>query len=80
VYLSALFTALSQRGVRIEGLVDLSADSLMQPYDTVYVIESPPLRDILKVFMKPSQNQIGEALLKTLGLEKAGIGTADAGA
>jgi D-alanyl-D-alanine carboxypeptidase/D-alanyl-D-alanine-endopeptidase (penicillin-binding protein 4) len=80
VYLSALYSALSQRGVRIEGLVDLNADSLSTPYDTVYVIESPPLREILKVFMKPSQNQIGEALLKTLGLEKTGIGSADAGA
>jgi serine-type D-Ala-D-Ala carboxypeptidase/endopeptidase (penicillin-binding protein 4) len=80
VYLSALYSALSQRGVRIDGLVNLSADSLTLPYDTVYVIESPPLREILKVFMKPSQNQIGEALLKTIGLEKTGIGSADAGA
>jgi serine-type D-Ala-D-Ala carboxypeptidase/endopeptidase (penicillin-binding protein 4) len=80
VYLSALYGALSQRGVRIEGLVDLTADSLTVPYDTVYVIESPPLREILKFFMKPSQNQIGEALLKTIGLEKTGIGSADAGA
>jgi D-alanyl-D-alanine carboxypeptidase/D-alanyl-D-alanine-endopeptidase (penicillin-binding protein 4) len=80
VYLSALYGALSQRGVRIEGLVDLTADSLTVPYDTVYVIESPPLREILKFFMKPSQNQIGEVLLKTIGLEKTGIGSADAGA
>jgi len=80
VYLSALYGALSQHGVRIEGLVNLTADSLTLPYDTVYVIESPPLREILKVFMKPSQNQIGEALLKTIGLEKTGIGSADAGA
>jgi serine-type D-Ala-D-Ala carboxypeptidase/endopeptidase (penicillin-binding protein 4) len=79
VYLSALYGALSQRGVAVTG-VDLNIDSLAAPLDTVYVVESPPLRDILKYFMKPSQNQIGEALLKTLGLEKAGIGTADAGA
>ena len=80
VYLSALYGALSQHGVRIDGLVDLNADSLTVPYDTVYVIESPPLREILKFFMKPSQNQIGEALLKTIGLEKTGTGSADAGA
>ena len=80
VYLSTLYGALSQRGVSVTGLVDLDIDSLEAPLDTVYVIESPPLREILKYFMKPSQNQIGEALLKTLGLEKAGIGTADAGA
>jgi D-alanyl-D-alanine carboxypeptidase/D-alanyl-D-alanine-endopeptidase (penicillin-binding protein 4) len=80
VYLSALYGALSQRGVSVTGLVDLNIDSLAAPLDTVYVIQSPPLREILKHFMKPSQNQIGEALLKTLGLEKTGIGTADAGA
>ncbi|HEX6575789.1 MAG TPA: D-alanyl-D-alanine carboxypeptidase/D-alanyl-D-alanine-endopeptidase [Gemmatimonadaceae bacterium] len=80
VYLSSLYGALSQRGITVDGLVNLTTDSLTAPYDTVYVIGSPPLREILKYFMKPSQNQIGEALLKTLGLEKTGIGTADAGA
>jgi D-alanyl-D-alanine carboxypeptidase/D-alanyl-D-alanine-endopeptidase (penicillin-binding protein 4) len=78
--LSALYGALTQRGVAVDGLVNLTADSLAAPYDTVYIIESPPLRDILKYFLKPSQNQIGEALLKTIGLEKTGIGSADAGA
>jgi len=80
VYLNTLYLALTQHGVKIEGMVDLTSDSLTTPYDTVYTITSPPLREILKYFMKPSQNQIGEALLKTIGLEKAGIGTADAGA
>jgi D-alanyl-D-alanine carboxypeptidase/D-alanyl-D-alanine-endopeptidase (penicillin-binding protein 4) len=37
---------------------------------------SPPLREILPPFMKPSQNQIGEMLFKTIGLERAGTGTA----
>jgi D-alanyl-D-alanine carboxypeptidase/D-alanyl-D-alanine-endopeptidase (penicillin-binding protein 4) len=80
VYLSALYGALSQRGVSVTGLVDLNIDSLAAPLDTVYVIQSPPLLEILKHFKQPSQNQNGEALLKTLGLEKTGIGTADAGA
>ena len=40
---------------------------------------SPPLRDILPALLKPSQNQIAEILLKTLGLEKTGIGSADSG-
>jgi serine-type D-Ala-D-Ala carboxypeptidase/endopeptidase (penicillin-binding protein 4) len=80
VYLGALYAALTQRGIAVDGLVNLTADSLTAPYDTVYVVTSPPLREILKHFMKPSQNQIGEALLKTIGLERAGIGTADAGA
>lgn len=80
VYVGALYSALTQRGVAVDGLVNLTADSLTAPYDTVYVVTSPPLREILKHFMKPSQNQIGEALLKTIGLERTGTGSADAGA
>jgi len=79
VYLSSLYGALTQRGITVDGLVNLTADSLAAPYDTVYIVTSPPLREILKHFLKPSQNQIGEALLKTVGLEKTGIGSADAG-
>jgi D-alanyl-D-alanine carboxypeptidase/D-alanyl-D-alanine-endopeptidase (penicillin-binding protein 4) len=45
----------------------------------VLVLQSPPLRDILPHFLKPSQNQIGEILLKTIGLERTGVGTADSG-
>jgi len=80
VYLSYLYSALSQRGVRIDKLVDLSVDTSSAPIDTVYEFFSPPLSEILKYFLKPSQNQIGEALLKTIGLEKTGVGTADNGA
>ena len=38
---------------------------------------SPPLRDVFPYFEKPSQNQIGEILFKTLALVKTGVGTAD---
>jgi D-alanyl-D-alanine carboxypeptidase/D-alanyl-D-alanine-endopeptidase (penicillin-binding protein 4) len=40
---------------------------------------SPPMTEIVAAFMKPSQNQIGEILLKTLGVELRGMGTAGAG-
>lgn len=80
VYLSALYLSLSQHGVKIDKLVDLDADTSSAPIDTVYEFYSPPLSEILKYFLKPSQNQIGEALLKTLGLEKTGVGTARNGA
>jgi D-alanyl-D-alanine carboxypeptidase/D-alanyl-D-alanine-endopeptidase (penicillin-binding protein 4) len=80
VYLSSLYLSLFQRGVKIDKLVDLDADTSSAPIDTVYSFDSPPLSEILKYFLKPSQNQIGEALLKTIGLEKTGIGTADNGA
>jgi D-alanyl-D-alanine carboxypeptidase/D-alanyl-D-alanine-endopeptidase (penicillin-binding protein 4) len=45
--------------------------------DTLFVLVSPPLREILPALMKPSQNQIAEILLRTIGLERGGLGTAD---
>jgi hypothetical protein len=47
--------------------------------DTLFVMKSPPLREILPALEKPSQNQIAEILFKTLGLERTGVGTADSG-
>jgi D-alanyl-D-alanine carboxypeptidase/D-alanyl-D-alanine-endopeptidase (penicillin-binding protein 4) len=79
-YLSALYLAMSRKGIVVDGGVDLAIDSLTAPYDTLYSFQSPPLREIAKHFMKPSQNQIGEVLLKTLGLARTGVGTADSGA
>ena len=38
------------------------------------------MRDILRLLLKPSQNQIAESLLHTLGLERTGVGSADSGA
>jgi D-alanyl-D-alanine carboxypeptidase/D-alanyl-D-alanine-endopeptidase (penicillin-binding protein 4) len=47
--------------------------------ETLFVWRSPPLRDILPLFLKPSQNQIGETLLRTLGGEVKGVASADSG-
>ena len=44
--------------------------------DTIFVFTSLPLRDILPALQKKSQNQIGEILLRTIGLERAALGTA----
>ncbi|MBK8056369.1 MAG: D-alanyl-D-alanine carboxypeptidase/D-alanyl-D-alanine-endopeptidase [Gemmatimonadetes bacterium] len=41
---------------------------------------SPPLSQVLSSFEKPSQNQIGEILLRTLGRARANVGSADSGA
>jgi D-alanyl-D-alanine carboxypeptidase/D-alanyl-D-alanine-endopeptidase (penicillin-binding protein 4) len=49
------------------------------PLDTLFTLSSPPLREILPALQKPSQNQIAEVLLKTLGLERTGVGSADSG-
>jgi D-alanyl-D-alanine carboxypeptidase/D-alanyl-D-alanine-endopeptidase (penicillin-binding protein 4) len=47
---------------------------------TLFVHRSPPLARVLPGFLKPSQNQIGELILKTLGAELRGAGTAAGGA
>ena len=78
-YLAALIAGLNKRGVVIDHPAG-PIDSLTAPADTIYSFYSPPLRDILKSFLKPSQNQTGEALIKTLGLEKTGVGMTDSGA
>lgn len=46
-------------------------------YTPLFGLSSPPLREIMSAFEKPSQNQIGEILFKTLGRARTGVGTAD---
>lgn len=74
-YLAALREALAERGISVG---DTSADSFAAPPhgDTLFVLESPPLAQILQFFMKPSQNQIGEMLFKSVALAAADTGTA----
>ena len=78
-FLAALDTALTRRGITIAGGI---SDSIATAgaADTLYSFQSPPLREILRHFEKPSQNQIGEILLKTIGLEGVGVAVADSGA
>jgi D-alanyl-D-alanine carboxypeptidase/D-alanyl-D-alanine-endopeptidase (penicillin-binding protein 4) len=45
--------------------------------DTLFTFTSLPMRNIIPALMKPSQNQIAEILLKTIGLERGGMGTSD---
>ena len=78
-YLSALTEALRDRGIMVDSSPHVETDTVAVEGDTLYVAVSKPLREILPALMKPSQNQIAEALLRTLGLERAGVGTADSG-
>ena len=77
-YITALQEALEARGLTVAG-----SDSAGRPpsgtVDTIAVILSPPLREIMPAFEKPSQNQIGEIFLRTLGLERTGVGSPDSG-
>ena len=72
-YLAALTEALRGAGIHV---ADAKTDSTAR-VDSLFTTMSPPLRDVLPYFLKPSQNQIGEILFKTLALVKTGVGTAD---
>ncbi|MEX2182078.1 MAG: D-alanyl-D-alanine carboxypeptidase/D-alanyl-D-alanine-endopeptidase [Gemmatimonadaceae bacterium] len=78
-YLDALAEALGERGITVGGGVEPNALGDTIGLLTLATRRSPPLAAILTAFQKPSQNQIGEILLKTLGLERTGVGTADSG-
>jgi serine-type D-Ala-D-Ala carboxypeptidase/endopeptidase (penicillin-binding protein 4) len=72
-FLEAARQAFVERGL----IVDDSAITAMGTTDSLFTIQSPPLSEILPVFEKPSQNQIGEILFKTIAREATGSGTAD---
>jgi D-alanyl-D-alanine carboxypeptidase/D-alanyl-D-alanine-endopeptidase (penicillin-binding protein 4) len=77
-YITALQEALEARGLSVAG-TDSASRGISRTIDTIAVILSPPLREIMPAFQKPSQNQIGEILLRTLGLERTGFGIPDSG-
>ena len=74
-YAAAVAEALSDKGISVEGR---STDSTAR-VDTLATLSSPPLSEILKALMKPSQNQIAEMLYHTVALAKTGVGSADSG-
>ncbi|HKN66357.1 MAG TPA: D-alanyl-D-alanine carboxypeptidase/D-alanyl-D-alanine-endopeptidase [Gemmatimonadaceae bacterium] len=78
-FLYALGEALRDRGIVIDSVNVVKSDSLSASGDTILTVTSKPLREILPALLKPSQNQIAEALLRTIGLERGGAGTADSG-
>ena len=78
-YITALQEALEARGLAVAGNDSSSRGAPPGTLDTIAVIYSPPLREIMPAFEKPSQNQIGEILFRTLGLERAGVGIPDSG-
>jgi D-alanyl-D-alanine carboxypeptidase/D-alanyl-D-alanine-endopeptidase (penicillin-binding protein 4) len=81
-FASVLRQALLEAGIGVGGP---SADADDLPAErtangtVLFTHTSPPMAEILAAFLKPSQNQIGEILLKTLGREHRGMGTAGAG-
>jgi D-alanyl-D-alanine carboxypeptidase/D-alanyl-D-alanine-endopeptidase (penicillin-binding protein 4) len=75
-YVAAVREAVIGRGIVVEDVGEPSPDVEGFRGDTLAALQSPPLREILPALMKPSQNQIAEMLLKTLGLERGRAGSA----
>jgi D-alanyl-D-alanine carboxypeptidase/D-alanyl-D-alanine-endopeptidase (penicillin-binding protein 4) len=75
-YVAALTEALRDRGIVVE---HNKLEAYAWRTDTLLTVQSAPLREILPAVMKPSQNQIAEIFLRTIGLEGTGVGTADSG-
>ena len=71
-YVNGLAEALRDRGITILG----SALAPATTVDTLLVMHSPPLSQILAAFMKESQNQLGEMLFKSIALARADTGSA----
>jgi len=78
-FLDAFSSVLAERGIRVAGGVEPDAIADTAGLALLAHRYSPPLAEILRAFQKPSQNQIGEILLKTLGLERGGAGVSDSG-
>jgi len=72
-YIAAVREALRDRGV----VLDESATDTSARLDTLATLSSPPLSEILKALMKPSQNQIAEMLFHTVALQATGFGSGD---
>jgi len=83
-YLAALREALRDRGISIDstGFGAVASTNYGAPEPTglpLFSLRSDSLGAILKAFEKPSQNQIGELLLRTIGLVGGTIGTPEEG-
>lgn len=84
-FASVLRETLRARGIEVSGAAvvlpslrgaDSAAAARPRP---LFTHGSPPLSEVLAGFLKPSQNQMGEMLLRSLGRERRGEGSAEAG-
>jgi len=72
-FVAALREALVARGIAVDDRIGDSTAHL----DSLVSLRSPTLREIFPFFEKPSQNQIGELLFKSIARHATGIGRAD---
>ncbi len=76
-YVHAMTEALIARGIEVGTTPETTSAGRI---DTLATLSSPPLSEILKALLKPSQNQIAEMLFRTIALEKFGSGRPDSAA
>ena len=77
---AALTQALLESGVTVLGTPTSGvAPAAAAAPETLFTVTSPPLSQVLPLLLKPSQNQIAETLLRTLGLQVKGVGSVDSG-
>ncbi len=72
---AALTQTLEEGGIAVLG----AAPPDSAPAETLFTWQSPLLAQVLPLLLKPSQNQIAETLLRTLGLQVKGVGSVDSG-
>jgi len=81
-FAATLRHVLREAGIRVDGPAlddDARAPADRRAGTPLFVHSSAPFPEVLAAFLKPSQNQIGEILLKTMGRQLRGAGTAAAG-
>ncbi|HEX4684929.1 MAG TPA: D-alanyl-D-alanine carboxypeptidase/D-alanyl-D-alanine-endopeptidase [Gemmatimonadaceae bacterium] len=79
-YAAAFAEVLRDHGISIDDDSTAARPMAGPRLDTLAVLTSPPLSDILKACLKPSQNQIAEMLFRTIALERFGTGRTDSAA
>lgn len=83
-YLAALREALADRQIEVEhqeraATAPAGGAAAAAPATPLFTVLSPPLREIMPLLQKPSQNQIAELLMRAIGRELTGSGSADSG-
>jgi serine-type D-Ala-D-Ala carboxypeptidase/endopeptidase (penicillin-binding protein 4) len=83
-FVTVLRETLREAGIQVDGPAVLWGDreepgAAMPRATPLFVHRSAPMREIIPAFMKPSQNQMAELLLRSLGRELRGTGSARAG-
>ncbi len=82
-FVTVLSETLAAQGIEVGGrpvdIDSLAEDQRADSLATLFVHESPTLAEIVVPFLKRSQNQIGEMLLRYLGVEATDTGSVAAG-